>query len=92
MNVASPIAPSRYQFKARPYSSHVLLLNQFAGTGGGRRVLDVGCAEGYLAEILAGRGFAVTGVDLPGTPHNDSFQLVLVQGRHQTRHLRILRQ
>ena len=76
MNVASPIAPSRYQFKARPYSSHVLLLNQFSREGGGRRVLDVGCAEGYLAEILAGRGFAVTGVDLPGTPHNDSFQFV----------------
>ncbi|SRR5579883_18011 len=76
MPVASTVAPSRYQFKARPYSSHLLLLAEFPANGNGRRVLDVGCAEGYLAEILAARGFAVTGVDLPGTPHGDSFQFV----------------
>jgi len=76
MSVASPVAPSRYQFKARAYSSHVLLLGEFPSEGKGRRVLDVGCAEGYLAEILAARGFEVTGVDLPGTAHGDSFQFV----------------
>jgi SAM-dependent methyltransferase len=29
----------------------------------------VGCASGYLGEILTGRGFVVTGVDRPGTLH-----------------------
>ena len=76
MTVASATLPARYQFKERPYSSHILLLQEFPQAGAGRRVLDVGCADGYLAEILAGRGYAVTGVDLPGTSHNDSFQFV----------------
>ncbi|HLK48307.1 MAG TPA: class I SAM-dependent methyltransferase [Bryobacteraceae bacterium] len=76
MTVASTMAEPRYQFKGRPYSSHVLLLSQFPTGCDGRRVLDVGCAQGYLAEILAGRGFDVTGVDLPGTPHGDSFRFV----------------
>lgn len=76
MSVASPVAPSRYQFKARPHSSHVLLLSELPQSGAGRRVLDVGCADGYLSEILAARGFGVTGVDLPGTSHGDSFQFV----------------
>ena len=30
----------------------------------GRRVLDAGCGEGYLARILAARGARVTGIDL----------------------------
>ncbi|HEV2150324.1 MAG TPA: class I SAM-dependent methyltransferase [Longimicrobiaceae bacterium] len=30
---------------------------------GGRRVLDVGCGEGWLARALAEHGFAVTGID-----------------------------
>lgn len=30
----------------------------------GRRVLDFGCGEGRLSRVLAGRGAAVTGVDL----------------------------
>jgi SAM-dependent methyltransferase len=76
MDVASPVAPPRYQFKAKPYSSHTMLLKQFPADGEGRRVLDVGCADGYVAEILAGRGFAVTGVDFPSTRHNDSFRFV----------------
>lgn len=69
---ASVTAAPHYQLKARAYSSHVLLLDQFARKGDGRRVLDVGCAGGYLSEILASRGYAVTGVDFPGTPHPDS--------------------
>ena len=76
MTVASAMAPPQYAFKARPYGSHVLLLQEFPPRGEGCRVLDVGCAKGYLAEILAGRGFAVTGIDLPDTPHSDSFQFV----------------
>ena len=60
---------SRYQFKAAPYSSHKLLLTEFPERGEGRRVLDVGCAIGYLSEILAQRGFAVTSIDWPNSPH-----------------------
>lgn len=74
MTAVSVTATPRYRFKPRPYSSHILLLKEFGSRGEGRRVLDVGCAEGYLAEILAARGFAVTGVDLPGTPHPDSIE------------------
>lgn len=76
MSVANVEERSAYEFKARPYSSHVLLLQEIPQDGKGRRVLDVGCAKGYLAEILAGRGFAVTGVDYPGTPHSDGFEFV----------------
>lgn len=76
MTVAPAVALPRYEFKARPYSSHVLLLTDFPQQGAGRRVLDVGCAEGYLADILVSRGFAVTGVDHPDTPHRSSFQFV----------------
>lgn len=76
MTAASATAPFRYQFKARRYSSHILLLTELPSEGEGRRVLDVGCADGYLSEILAARGFAVTGVDLPGTPHGDSFDFI----------------
>jgi SAM-dependent methyltransferase len=60
---------SRYQFKASRYSSHTLLLAEFPEHGEGRRVLDVGCAIGYLSEILAQRGFAVTSIDWPNSPH-----------------------
>jgi SAM-dependent methyltransferase len=65
------VAPAalKYQFKAAPYSSHALLLAEFPQQGEGRRVLDVGCAIGYLSEILARRGFAVTSIDWPNTPH-----------------------
>lgn len=34
----------------------------------GRRVLDVGCGGGVLAEAMAQRGAAVTGIDLSGKP------------------------
>lgn len=55
-----------YTYKASPYGSHALLLNALPPEGGGKRVLDVGCASGYLAGILAGRGYRVTGVERPG--------------------------
>jgi SAM-dependent methyltransferase len=60
---------ARYRFKPGRYSSHGLLLSEFPNNGEGRRVLDVGCAVGYLSGILADRGFAVTSVDWPNTPH-----------------------
>ena len=62
-NVATP-AP--YEFKPSPYSSHSLLLDSLPAQGDKQRVLDVGCASGYLAKILTARGFAVIGIDKPG--------------------------
>ena len=69
MTAATVEAPAPYQFKPGPYSSHALLLAEFPRQGEGRRVLDIGCAVGYLSEILAQRGFSVTSIDLPDTPH-----------------------
>ncbi|HLY16239.1 MAG TPA: methyltransferase domain-containing protein [Bryobacteraceae bacterium] len=60
-------AVNPYQLKHSPYSSHSLLLASLPSKGTGRRVLDVGCAGGYLGAILAERGFQVTGIDSPGT-------------------------
>jgi SAM-dependent methyltransferase len=62
----APVAPAPYQLKDSPYSSHSLLLASLPPSGGGRRVLDVGCAGGYLGAILASRGYRVTGIDSPG--------------------------
>lgn len=59
----------RYEFKPGRYSSHGLLMQELPENGKGKRALDVGCAVGYLSELLAGRGFAVTSVDWPNTPH-----------------------
>ncbi len=71
--------PAPYQLKASPYSSHSLLLAALPEQGRGRRVLDVGCAGGYLAGILASRGYAVTGIEAPGRagdPFPPNVQLV----------------
>jgi SAM-dependent methyltransferase len=61
-----PVAAAPYQLKDSPYSSHSLLLASLPPSGDGRRVLDVGCAGGYLGAILASRGYRVTGIDSPG--------------------------
>jgi SAM-dependent methyltransferase len=58
-------APTHYPFKSSPYSSHSILLARLPEPGRGLRVLDVGCGNGYLAERLAGRGYAVTGIEQP---------------------------
>jgi len=53
------VTGSPYRLKADPYSSHSVILHHLpAGTG--KKALDVGAAEGYLAEILTRRGFEVT--------------------------------
>jgi SAM-dependent methyltransferase len=62
----SAVAPTGYTHKSSPYSSHTLLINALHPEGGGKRVLDVGCAGGYLARILAERGYAVVGIERPG--------------------------
>ncbi|HVN07064.1 MAG TPA: class I SAM-dependent methyltransferase [Bryobacteraceae bacterium] len=59
-------ASAPYQLKDSLYSSHGLLLASLPSDGAGLRVLDLGCAGGYLSAILAGRGYHVTGIDSPG--------------------------
>ena len=51
-----------YAFKADPYSSHALILD-WLGDGRGRRILDVGAADGLLARRLSERGWLVTAIE-----------------------------
>ncbi len=51
-----------YTFKADPHSSHAIVLD-WLGDGRGRRVLDVGAADGLLARHLSARGWRVTGIE-----------------------------
>jgi SAM-dependent methyltransferase len=62
----SAVAPVGYTHKSSPYSSHTLLINALHPRGGGKRVLDVGCAGGYVGRILAQRGYEVVGIERPG--------------------------
>ncbi len=55
-----------YQFKESPYSSHSQVLGLFPQEGRGHAVLDVGCGNGYLGEILAARGYKVIGLERAG--------------------------
>jgi SAM-dependent methyltransferase len=57
---------TRYTFKESPYSSHSQLLSALPASGAGRRILDVGCGNAYLAAILASRDYQVTGIERPG--------------------------
>jgi len=66
-----PVAAAPYQLKQSPYSSHSLLLASLPVNGDGCRVLDVGCAGGYLGTLLAERGYRVTGIDSPGASAAD---------------------
>jgi 2-polyprenyl-3-methyl-5-hydroxy-6-metoxy-1,4-benzoquinol methylase len=53
---------SFYQFKDEFCSSHQTIL-RLAGEGFGRRLLDVGAADGFLAEHLTKQGWEVTGLE-----------------------------
>jgi SAM-dependent methyltransferase len=55
-----------------PYGCHMLLLGCFPANGAGRRVLDVGCSNGYFARLLADRGFEVIGIE-QRTGHGSEF-------------------
>jgi 2-polyprenyl-3-methyl-5-hydroxy-6-metoxy-1,4-benzoquinol methylase len=53
---------ARYVLKEDPYSSHSVIL-RWLGEGRGRRLLDVGAADGLLSRHLTARGWRVTGVE-----------------------------
>jgi 2-polyprenyl-3-methyl-5-hydroxy-6-metoxy-1,4-benzoquinol methylase len=52
----------RYVLKPDPHSSHSVIL-RWLGDGRGRRLLDVGAADGLLSRQLAGRGWRVTAIE-----------------------------
>jgi SAM-dependent methyltransferase len=52
-----------YRLKESPYGSHMLLLDALPREGAGRKVLDLGCCNGYFSALLSARGFQVTGVE-----------------------------
>lgn len=52
----------RYQLKRDPYSSHSVILSRL-GAGRGRRLLDVGAADGFLAGQLTEQGYEVTCIE-----------------------------
>jgi SAM-dependent methyltransferase len=61
---AAELAPAvPYRLKESPYGSHMLLLDALPTNGAGRKVLDLGCCNGYFAALLADRGYEVTGVE-----------------------------
>lgn len=65
----------RYQPKENdPFSSHSLILAR-VGEGRGRRLLDVGAAQGALAERFTERGFEVTCIE------GDSTLAAMAQGK-----------
>lgn len=57
--------PVHYTYKESPYSSHALMLGMVSQQGRGKRLLDVGCGNGYLAERFAAKGYEVTGIERP---------------------------
>jgi 2-polyprenyl-3-methyl-5-hydroxy-6-metoxy-1,4-benzoquinol methylase len=65
---------SPYQLKDDPHSSHGVILS-LLGAGRGRRLLDAGAADGFLAELLTARGFIVTALE------RDPIQADLARGR-----------
>jgi 2-polyprenyl-3-methyl-5-hydroxy-6-metoxy-1,4-benzoquinol methylase len=52
----------RYVLKPDPHSSHSVIL-RWLGEGRGRRLLDVGAADGLLSRQLTARGWCVTGIE-----------------------------
>jgi len=56
------VSDSPYQLKSDPYSSHAVILARL-GDGHGRRALDVGAADGFLAELLTRQGWQVTALE-----------------------------
>ena len=77
MTVESQTAPASLRYQAKeddPHSSHSVILTK-VGEGTGRRLLDVGAAQGVLARRFTERGFEVTCIE--GDP-----QLAELAGKH----------
>ncbi len=55
----------RYEVKGHKFSSHSVVLQE-VGEGGGRKLLDVGCADGQMSERFADQGWNVFGIE----PHS----------------------
>lgn len=60
-----PDVGSHYTLKQSPYSSHMILMRLLDPVRLGRRLLDVGCGNGFLARLLGQTGFQVTGLEHP---------------------------
>ena len=60
-----PQGPMRPLHEINP--ARLLWIDRLAGLSG-RRVLDVGCGAGVLAEAMSTRGANVTGIDMAGKP------------------------
>jgi 2-polyprenyl-3-methyl-5-hydroxy-6-metoxy-1,4-benzoquinol methylase len=56
------MSASPYRLKDDPHSSHSVILARL-GEGRGRKALDVGAADGFLAERLTGQGWTVTALE-----------------------------
>lgn len=56
------LPPSRYVLKPDPHSSHSVIL-RWLGEGRGRRLLDVGAADGLLSRQLTAFGWRVTAIE-----------------------------
>lgn len=52
----------RYEVKDSKFSSHSVVLNE-VGEGSGRKLLDVGCADGQMSERFAKQGWDVFGIE-----------------------------
>lgn len=59
------VAVSPYEEKSSPFSSHRKIVDAVTP---GSKVLDVGCAGGYVARALAAKGCEVIGVDANDDP------------------------
>jgi 2-polyprenyl-3-methyl-5-hydroxy-6-metoxy-1,4-benzoquinol methylase len=62
VNPSSAEARAPYQLKGDPYSSHGAIVS-LLGAGRGRRLLDAGAADGFLAEVLTANGWDVTAIE-----------------------------
>lgn len=51
-----------YELKPDPYSSHSVILS-YLQHGSGKRLLDVGAAQGDMARLLINRGYDVTAIE-----------------------------